>query len=97
MKTMNIFLYELKHFSRSIAKLFAYVLFVLASVYALYNGFDLQNKHQETIQNIEQKKQEEITKALAWFDEGKKGPEDRPWMDITTPFWASWFTPYLYP
>jgi ABC-2 type transport system permease protein len=93
MKEMNIFLYELKHFSRSKAKLFAYLLFVLASVYALYNGFALQKKQQETIQNIEQKKQEDISKTRAWFNEGKKGPEDRPWMDITTPFWASWFTP----
>ena len=93
MKAINIFLYEFKHFSRSKAKVFAYLLFVLASIYALYNGFDQQKKQQETIQSIEQKKQEDISKMLAWYDERKKGPEDRPWIDINTPFWALWNVP----
>jgi len=93
MKTYNIFLYEFKHFSRSKAKVFAFLLFVIASVYALYNGFNLQNKQQETLASIEQKRQEGITKILSWYDEGKKGPEERPWIDITTPFWALWNLP----
>jgi ABC-2 type transport system permease protein len=93
MKALNIFLFELKHFSRSKAKVLAYLLFVLASTYALYNGFDLQNKHQETIKSIEQKKQEGISEILSWYDEGKKGPEERPRIDITTPFWALWNLP----
>jgi len=93
MKTYNIFLYEFKHFSRSKAKVFAFLLFVIASVYALYNGFNLQNKQQETLAGIEQKRQEGITKILSWYDEGKKGPEERPWIDITTPFWALWNLP----
>jgi len=93
MKTYHLFLYEFKHFSRSKAKVFAFLLFVIASVYALYNGFNLQNKQQETIASIEQKRQEGITKILSWYDDGKKGPEDRSWIDITTPFWALWSTP----
>jgi ABC-2 type transport system permease protein len=93
MSLMSVFLYEFKHFSRSKAKVFAYLLFVLASVYALYNGFDVQKKQQETLAGIEQKKQEEITKILLLYDEGKKGPEDKPWIDITTPYWALWNLP----
>lgn len=93
MKAINTFLYEFKHFSRSKAKVFAYLLFILASIYAVYNGIELQNKQQETIANIKQKKQEGISKTLKWYDEGKKGPEERPWIDITTPFWALWNLP----
>ena len=93
MIAINIFLYEFKHFSRSKAKVFAYLLFVLASIYAVYNGFELQNKQQETIANIKQKKLEGISKTLKWYDEGKKGPEERPWIDINTPFWALWNLP----
>jgi len=93
MKAMNIFLYEFKHFRRSKAKIFAYFLFVLASIYAIYNGFELQSKQQDTIAEIKQKKQEAISKILKWYDEGKRGPEDRPWIDIYTPFWALWNLP----
>jgi ABC-2 type transport system permease protein len=93
MKTYNIFLYEFKHFSRSKAKVFAFLLFAIGSIYALYNGFNLQNKQQETVASIEQKRQERITKILSWYDEGKKGPDEQPWIDITTPFWALWYLP----
>jgi len=93
MKTYHLFLYEFKHFSRSKAKVFSFLLFVIASFYALYSGFNLQNKQQKTLANIEQTRQEGITKVLTWYDEGKNGPEDRPWIDITAPFWALWHTP----
>jgi len=93
MKTYHLFLYEFKHFSRSKTKVFSFLLFVIASFYALYSGFDLQNKQQKTLANIEQTRQEGITKVLTWYDEGKKGPADRSWIDITTPFWALWHTP----
>ncbi len=90
---MNIIKYEFRHFSRSKAKVLAYLLYLLASVYALYNGYDLLKKQKETIENIEQKKQDGVSKILKWYNEGKKGPEDRPWIDITTPFWALWNLP----
>ena len=92
MRSYNIFIYEIKHFGRNKAKVAAYILFIFASVYALYNGFSLFNKQQETLDNIEQKRQESVKKVLTWYDEGKKGPEDRPWIDVTTPFWALWNT-----
>jgi ABC-2 type transport system permease protein len=93
MRALNTFLYEFKHFSRSRAKVVAYLFFVFACIYALYYGFSLHNKQQETIASIEQKKQEDIAKIIGWYEEGKAGPEDRPWIDITTPFWALWNTP----
>ncbi len=29
--------------------------------------------------------------ALGWFDEGRVGPEARPWVDIRTGLWADWY------
>jgi ABC-2 type transport system permease protein len=93
MSAVNIFLFEFKHFSKSKAKMIAYLLFVFACVVSLYNGFYLFDKQKNTIKTIELKKQESIKKIISWYDEGKKGPADRPWIDITTPFWALWNTP----
>jgi ABC-2 type transport system permease protein len=93
MKAITIFRYEFNHFRKNKAKVFAFLLFVMACTYALYNGVMLQKKQTETIRNIEELANESQTKTLAWFDEGKKGPEDRPWIDVTTPFWALWNTP----
>jgi len=93
MKALNICLYEFKHFYRNKPKVLAYFLFVLACFYALYSGKNLQKKQQETIVSIELKQQEAKTKILSWFDKGEKGPEDRPWIDVTIPFWAIWYTP----
>jgi ABC-2 type transport system permease protein len=88
MKMLTIFLYEFKHFKRAKAKTFAFLLFVLAVFYSLYNGFNLQNKQLNTLTIVEKESQESIGKTLKWFEEEKKGPEDRPWIDITQPFWA---------
>lgn len=30
--------------------------------------------------------------ALAWLAEGRPGPDDRPWVDITKPLWADWYS-----
>ena len=93
MRAINIFLYEYKHFYRNRSKVLAYILFLIACFYAVFSGTNLQKKQQQTISSIEQRQQEAKTKIITWFDEGKKGPEDQPWIDITTPFWAIWNTP----
>lgn len=88
MRTLNVFLFEFKHFRKSKAKVLAYILFVFGCIYAIYNGFSLQNKQLSTISKIQEKQKEEINEMLAWYDEGVTGPEDKPWIDITSPFWA---------
>ena len=93
MSTFSIFVYELKHFGRSISKVLSYLLFVGACLYAVYTGFDLQNKQQQTIAKIEQEQQEEQLKVTTWFDEGKTGPEDRSWVNIQEPYWTLRYTP----
>jgi ABC-2 type transport system permease protein len=93
MRTVDIFLFEFKHFSRNKFKVLAFILFLLAGIYAIYNGISLQQKQQLEIKNIEQQALKDKQKVIAWFDEGKKGPEDRPWIDINEPYWALGNTP----
>lgn len=88
MTAFKIFTYEFKHFSRSRSKVFCTLLFVFACIYAIYNGFDLQNKQQITLAGIERERQESMEKVSGWFDQGKKGPEDQAWVDVTTPYWS---------
>lgn len=80
--------YEYKHLVRNKFKIFSLVLFIGAAVYSLQNGYELFQKHNSEIAAIKTKNAETIKKIEGWFDEGKKGPEDRPWINITTPFWA---------
>ena len=93
MSLISICIFEFKHFVRSTSKLLTYVLFVCASIYAIYNGFDLQNKQQKTIDGIQQEQNQEIQKVINWYQGGQKGPDDRTWVDITEPYWSLRYTP----
>jgi len=93
MKMLNIFLYEFKHFIKSKAKLFTYLFFVLACIYSIYNGFNLQNNHLSTIENIQQQDDENISQVVNWFKNGETGPKDRDWIDVTDPYWCMRYSP----
>jgi ABC-2 type transport system permease protein len=90
MKNLGIFLYEWKHFIRSPFKIVALLLFVLSAIYGLHNGANLYKKQKVEIEKINQKVAEQQQKILAYYEKGEKGPKDRPWIDVTTPFWATW-------
>ncbi len=93
MSLISIFLYEFRHFRRNTSKVISYLLFVFASLYAIYNGFDLQDKQRDTLHNIQQEQQEELLKVLNWFEDGKNGPTDRSWVDIHEPYWSLRYSP----
>ena len=93
MKMLNIFLYEFKHFVKSKAKLYTYLFFLLACIYSIYNGFNLQKNHLSTIENVQQQEGENISQVVTWFKNGEKGPKDRDWIDVTDPYWAMRYTP----
>tara|TARA_B110000003_G_scaffold19338_1_gene18887 strand:+ start:3723 stop:5048 length:1326 start_codon:yes stop_codon:yes gene_type:complete len=93
MKMINIFLYEFKHFVKIKAKLVAYLFFVLACIYSIYNGFILQNDHLSTIENIQEQEDESISQVLNWHENGEKGPKDKDWIDVTDPYWSLRYTP----
>ncbi len=91
MKSLSLFLYEWKHFVRSPFKVVALVLFVLAGGYGLHNGASLYQEQMTEIERINGTIDEERQKYMAYYDEGKVGPENSPWIDLSTPFWAIWF------
>ncbi|MEM7104724.1 MAG: hypothetical protein AAF502_16425 [Bacteroidota bacterium] len=91
MRGLSIFLFEWKHFIRSPFKVVALVLFVVAGLYGLHNGASLYHEQISEIGKINETIAEERQKYLDYYDEGKKGPEERPWIDITSPYWAMWY------
>ncbi|MEM7514915.1 MAG: hypothetical protein AAF388_28570, partial [Bacteroidota bacterium] len=95
MKNLSVFLYEWKHFVRSPFKVVALVLFVLAGVYGLHNGASLYHKQTAEITKIKEKINTDRKETLGYYELGVPGPEDRPWVDLSSPFWAIWYSsPY---
>tara|TARA_X000000368_G_scaffold410040_1_gene392904 strand:- start:774 stop:2093 length:1320 start_codon:yes stop_codon:yes gene_type:complete len=90
---LNIFLFELKHFTKSRTKVISYLFFVLACVFSLLNGFDLEEKQLDTIDNINVNESESISEIINWYEKGEKGPEDRSWVDVTNPYWSIRYSP----
>ena len=93
MNIIHLLSFEFVHFTRDKSKVLSYLLFTFACLYAVLNGFDLQNKQRKTIESIQMEQQEEIQKVLSWFEQGKNGPEDRSWVDIHEPYWSLAYAP----
>ncbi|MGH1366924.1 MAG: hypothetical protein ACRBF0_25420 [Calditrichia bacterium] len=91
MKPFTILLYEWKHFVRSPFKIVALFIFIAAGIYALHNGADLYHQQMREIEKIQSKVEKENLETLAFYEEGKKGPESRPWVDLNKPYWAVWY------
>jgi len=91
MNGWNTFFYEWKHFVRSPFKVVALLLFIAAAVYGLHNGAGLYREQTAELEKIREQAEADRQKYLAYYDEGKTGPEDRPWIDLRTPFWAIWY------
>lgn len=92
MKSLTIFLFEWKHFLRNPFKVFALLLFILAGVYGLHNGASLYEKQTSEIEKINQKIEKDRNDIFTYYKEGEVGPKARPWVDVTTPFWAIWYS-----
>ena len=55
---LNIFLFEFKHFKKSKTKNYKLFVFLLLPVYfSINNGFELQEKQLDTIENIQNKEE----------------------------------------
>ena len=93
MRSFAIFIYEWKHFIRSPFKVVALILFIAAGIYALHNGANLYKQQVAEIDKIQEDSNEDRQMYLAYYEKGEKGPSGRPWVDVTTPFWAIWYTP----
>jgi ABC-2 type transport system permease protein len=93
MRSLSIFVNEWKHFTRSPFKIIALFLFTVASIYGLHNGADLFEKQKNEIERLNQETEAEIKNTLSYFDTGKKGPDEKPWVDNNEPFWAIYNAP----
>ena len=93
MKSLRLWSLEWTHFVRRRSKIFSYLLFVLACLYAIQNGLELYQKQEQTLQAIHQDQVGEIQKVQTWFEKGEKGPEDRSWVDIHEPYWSLRYAP----
>ena len=83
--------FEWLHFSRNIARYVAVSLFLLAAIFGLYNGISSYIDRLDQAKAIQERTTETREMVYNWFDEGKSGPEGRPWVDINTPFWSIWY------
>ena len=88
MRYLNVILFEWKHFIQSPFKIVGVVLFIISGVYGLHNGADLYKKQNNEISKLNQKAELEKETILDFYDNNKKGPQTRPWVDITKPLWA---------
>ncbi|WP_126970767.1 DUF3526 domain-containing protein [Gynurincola endophyticus] len=84
---------EFRHFARSTFKIISLFLFIVAAIYGLQNGYTLLKKQKEEIESIKNKNKLTINEVTVWYDAGKKGPDDKPWIDVTTPVRAIWYAP----
>ena len=71
------------------------VVFLLASVYGMYKGRQVYLHQKEVLTQLQSESENQIAEALQLYQEGKVGPENRPWVNIRTPFYA--YLIYLQP
>tara|TARA_R110002072_G_scaffold48716_16_gene133262 strand:+ start:4065 stop:5387 length:1323 start_codon:yes stop_codon:yes gene_type:complete len=91
MNFLNTLRFEALHILRSTYKIIAILLFILVTAYGLHNGYSLYEERNNEIATIKETSQNLPNDALKWYETGQKGPEERPWVDVTTPFWAMWY------
>ncbi len=89
----SVFIFEFRHFIRSKAKLFSYLIFMLLCFYSIYNGFNIMHKQISTIDEINTKIDFQEKQLIGWYDNLETGPADKPWVNIQDPFWAIRYIP----
>ena len=82
--------FEFIHIVRNPYKVIALLLFTFTSIYALYNGHNFYKERDHQLSSIEESIEEMHLTTKEYYENNVKGPEDRPWVDVTTPFWAMW-------
>jgi ABC-2 type transport system permease protein len=91
MNIISILLFELTHFVKNKFKVVALLLFIICSLYSLNNGYQLYEAQKIQIKKLQSQSGKSNQKVLGYFDKNQKGPEENPWVDVTTPFWGVYF------
>lgn len=89
MSYLNIFLSEWQHLKRSPYKVVTLVLLVAAAIFGLSNGKGLYESQKAEIAKISSEVDIARAEIIAdYYRKGLNGPEDRPWVNYTQPYWA---------
>ncbi len=91
MSFTNYLRWEWINFIRSPYKIIAVLLFLVAAGFAISNGNSLRSKQLATLEKVETEAQKMRESAKEWILAGKTGPEERPWVNVQTPFYAMWY------
>ncbi len=91
MSYFDLLIAENRQLARNPYKLLALFIFVVACVFGLWKGFAFYEARQAEIETIESQQQVLVQQAAGWLAEGVNGPENRPWVNVTEPFWAMWY------
>ena len=91
MNTISILFFEWKHFVKSKFKVIAFLLFICSCLYSLNSGYQLWTKQNKQVDHLQNETQKNNQKVLDYFDKNLKGSKDRPWIDVTNPFWAIYY------
>ncbi len=89
MRTRSILHLSALQLLRSPGKLIALVLLLGCTIIALRGGLKELELRKDRIAAIEADRSKEHEMVLTWFAEGRKGPEDKDWVDIRDPLWCS--------
>lgn len=87
----NLIYFEWLHFSRGLARPIAVLLFLFAASFGIYNGFNSYHERLDQVDAIKESRAESHQEVFDWFESGVEGPEERPWVKISTPFWSMWY------
>lgn len=77
---------------RSPLRLTAVLLYTGAGLVALQTGQDHVAVLESNLAEGAAREGRLQAQALGWFEEGRPGPDDRPWVDISQTLWADWYS-----
>ncbi len=87
-KAGSLISFEWLRLCRSPMRVMAIVVFLLCGVGAVASGIQHLNGWKQTHADLREREQSMRDDALGWLRTGLKGPEDRSYIDVTSPRWA---------
>lgn len=91
MNNFSLLLFEWKHFLQNKFKVIALLLFLICCLFSMNNGYNLYLTQKKQIDTLITEQTKNNQKILGYFDKNQKSPEDYPWIDYSTPFWAIYY------
>lgn len=82
---------ELRNLLRSPLRLLVLLLVLGAGSFVIAQGQQDVKRWQEAIAAGQAAQEESLAEARGYFAEGKKGPADRSWVDLTQPHWQDYY------